>query len=153
VLVALPLAATWLGDAFAFFAGTAWGSGGLAPAISPNKSWVGVWAGLGGAGLAGVLWYLVADRVVAGLPDPVDPWMGVLAAAGVGVLLGLAAILGDLAESLLKRGAGVKDSGRFFPGHGGVLDRLDALAFTLPVAYAALVLAGLSEIPAAGSGS
>jgi phosphatidate cytidylyltransferase len=134
LVVALPLAATWLGDAVAFFAGTAWGKGGLAPSISPNKSWVGVWGGLTGAAVAGAVWYLMAERSLPGLPVP-----GVLAAALVGVLLGVGAIIGDLAESLLKRGAGVKDSGTFFPGHGGILDRLDALIFTLPTAYAALV--------------
>jgi CDP-diglyceride synthetase len=67
---------------------------------------------------------------------------GPLVALFVGVSLGVAAILGDLVESLLKRQAGVKDSGVFFPGHGGVLDRLDALAFTLPTAYVAFVVAG-----------
>ena len=60
----------------------------------------------------------------------------------MGVVLGVGAQVGDLAESLLKREAGVKDSGTIFPGHGGVLDRLDALVFTLPLAYAMLALAG-----------
>ena len=141
LLVALPLASTWLGDALALFAGSAWGHGGLAPTISPNKSWVGVWAGLAGAGIAAVIWYFIADRVVAGLPLA-SLAGGPLVALGVGVLLGVAAILGDLVESLLKRQAGVKDSGTLFPGHGGVLDRLDALTFTLPAAYAALVVVG-----------
>jgi phosphatidate cytidylyltransferase len=132
--VALPLASTWLGDAVAFFAGTAWGHGGLAPTISPNKSWVGVWGGLCGAGLAAAAWFLIAGWSLPALPVP-----GVVVAALVGVVLGLGAIVGDLAESLLKRDAGVKDSGTLFPGHGGVLDRLDALIFTLPTAYVALV--------------
>jgi len=150
LLVALPLAATWLGDALALFAGRAWGRGGLAPSISPKKSWVGVWAGLGGAGLAGVAWYFIAGALAADLP------MARLGAGGavaliVGVLLGVAAILGDLVESLLKRQAGVKDSGAFFPGHGGVLDRLDALAFTLPAAYVALALVeALTAAPGSG---
>ena len=135
LVVALPLAATWLGDAAAFFVGSAWGKGGLAPSISPNKSWVGVWGGLGGAAVAGVVWFLVSGPRLPGLPVA-----GVLPAASIGALVGLAAIVGDLAESLLKRGAGVKDSGRLFPGHGGVLDRLDALIFTLPTAYAALLV-------------
>jgi phosphatidate cytidylyltransferase len=135
LLVALPLAATWLGDALALFAGTAWGHGGLAPSISPNKSWIGVWAGLGGAGAAGVIWLVVARAILPGLPAT-SIWV----AAVLGVMLGICAILGDLVESLLKRDAGVKDSGRLFPGHGGVLDRLDALLFTLPAAYVALVI-------------
>ena len=132
-LVALPLATTWLGDALAFFAGSAWGRGGLAPTISPNKSWIGVWAGLTGAGLAALCWYLVARSALPGLPV-----RGPVVALGLGVLLGMAAVFGDLVESLLKRAAGVKDSGAFFPGHGGILDRLDALIFSLPVAYGAL---------------
>lgn len=135
VVVALPLATTWVGDAVALFVGTAWGKGGLAPTISPKKSWVGVWAGLAGAGAAGVIWWAVAGTVLPG-----QPVRGPLVAAALGVLLGAAAILGDLAESLLKREAGVKDSGTIFPGHGGVLDRLDALTFTLPTAYAALAV-------------
>jgi phosphatidate cytidylyltransferase len=134
LVVALPLAATWIGDAAAFFGGRAWGKGGLAPTISPKKSWAGVWAGLVGAGAAGVIWWLVASPIL-----PAQP-LGPVAAAAVGVFLGVCAIFGDLAESLLKREAGVKDSGSLFPGHGGVLDRLDALAFTVPAAYGALVL-------------
>jgi phosphatidate cytidylyltransferase len=138
LVVALPLAATWIGDAAAFFAGRAWGKGGLAPTISPNKSWAGAWAGLAGAAAAGVVWWAVARAVLPGQP------LGPVTAAVVGVLLGVSAILGDLAESLLKRGAGVKDSGTLLPGHGGVLDRLDALTFTLPMAYAAFVPADLT---------
>jgi phosphatidate cytidylyltransferase len=133
-LVVLPLGATWLGDALALFAGSAWGKGGLAPAISPKKSWVGVWAGLAGAAIAAVVWVLVARTMLPGLPVE-----GPLTAAAVGVVLGIGAIVGDLVESMLKREAGVKDSGTFFPGHGGVLDRLDALVFTIPAAYVALV--------------
>jgi phosphatidate cytidylyltransferase len=134
-VLALPLAATWIGDAVALFAGRAWGKGGLAPTISPKKSWVGVWAGLAGAGAAGVAWWAVAGTLL-----PRQPVQSPLSAAAIGVLLGVGAVLGDLAESLLKREAGVKDSGTVFPGHGGVLDRLDALTFTLPTAYAVLVL-------------
>jgi phosphatidate cytidylyltransferase len=134
-VVGLALATTWIGDAVALFAGRAWGKGGLAPSISPKKSWAGVWAGLGAAGVSGVLWWVAAGSVLPGLPV-----RGPLMAAALGVLLGVGAVFGDLAESLLKRGAGVKDSGAVLPGHGGVLDRLDALMFTLPLSYAALVL-------------
>jgi phosphatidate cytidylyltransferase len=140
LIVALPLAATWIGDAAAFFVGRAWGKGDLAPSISPKKSWVGFWAGLVGAGVAGVLWWLVARELLAA-----QPVAGPIAAAVVGIVLGIGAVLGDLAESLLKREAGVKDSGRLIPGHGGVLDRLDALTFTLPMAYAAFTLAELTR--------
>jgi phosphatidate cytidylyltransferase len=153
LLMALPLAATWLGDALALFAGTTWGRGGLAPSISPKKSWVGVWAGLAGAGFAGVVWYFIAAAFMAGLPMARLPVPGPLVALFVGVLLGVAAILGDLAESLLKRQAGVKDSGTLFPGHGGVLDRLDALAFTLPAAYAALSLVATLAGPTGAEGA
>ena len=135
LVVALPLAATWIGDAVALYAGRAWGHGGLAPTISPKKSWVGAWAGLAGAGAAGALWWAVARPFLPGMPIE-SPFL----AAVVGVFLGVGAILGDLAESLLKREAGVKDSGAVIPGHGGVLDRLDALTFTVPAAYAALAL-------------
>jgi phosphatidate cytidylyltransferase len=77
---------------------------------------------------------------VAGTLLPRQPVENPVLAAALGVLLGMGAVLGDLAESLLKREAGVKDSGAVFPGHGGVLDRLDALTFTLPTAYVALAL-------------
>ena len=82
LVVALPLAATWFGDAVAFFAGTAWGQGGLAPSISPNKSWVGVWGGLLGAGVAGAAWFAVSARHLPDLPIP-----GYLVAAILGMLL------------------------------------------------------------------
>lgn len=136
MVVALPLAATWVGDAAAYFLGTAFGRAKLFPSISPKKSWVGAWAGVAGAALAGVAWYLVAGEAL-----PRMPVEGVGALAGVGAALGVGAILGDLVESLLKREAGMKDSGRLLPGHGGVLDRLDALTFTFPLAYVVLRLA------------
>ena len=135
-VIALPLAATWIGDASAYFAGSAWGRSRLAPAISPKKSWVGFWAELVGGAAAAALWLLVAGPWLPGLG------MGAAAVILLGAVLGLAAVVGDLAESLFKREAGVKDSGTVFPGHGGMLDRLDALLFTLPIAYLALALLG-----------
>ncbi|MEJ2205084.1 MAG: phosphatidate cytidylyltransferase [Gemmatimonadota bacterium] len=134
IVVTLPLAATWVGDSAAYLAGTAWGRSKLFPAISPNKSWVGAWAGVAGAAGATALWTLVARG-----PMPGSPVGAPALAAAMGAILGVGAIVGDLGESLLKREVGVKDSGTLFPGHGGVLDRLDALSFTLPLAYALLV--------------
>lgn len=131
--VALPLAATWVGDAAAYFFGTAWGRAKLFPAVSPKKSWVGAWAGVAGASLAAVAWYFACRNALPGLP--IDGWP---AFAATGALLGVGAILGDLTESLLKREAGVKDSGKLLRGHGGVLDRLDALVYAFPLAYVVL---------------
>lgn len=134
-LVALPLAITWVGDAAAYFAGSAWGRAKLAPSISPNKSWVGFWASLAGGGTAAVAWLLAFRRLI----PSVD--LGPIAVFAVlGAVIGGVAVVGDLVESLLKREAGVKDSGTFFPGHGGVLDRVDSLLFTIPTAYVALSL-------------
>jgi phosphatidate cytidylyltransferase len=135
VVVALPLAATWVGDAAAFFAGTAWGKSKLAPTISPNKSWVGFWAALLGAAGAAVAWSMIARTLLPGAGLE-----GVATVGVAGAVLGLAAVMGDLVESLLKRDAGVKDSGTFFPGHGGVLDRVDSLLFTFPTAYCLLIV-------------
>jgi len=135
LVVALPLAATWIGDAAAYFAGSAWGRSRLFPRVSPNKSWVGAWAGVAGAALAGLGWHGVAGPFLPGLP------LSGLGALCAGAVLGVAAILGDLVESLLKREAGLKDSGSVFPGHGGALDRLDALIATMPFAYVLLILA------------
>ena len=140
LIVALPLVATWVGDASAYFAGSAWGRdrAKLAPRISPNKSWVGFWADLAGGAVAALLWYVVAGPRLPGLEFVGFPLMAL-----VGAVLGFAAVIGDLLESLLKREAGVKDSGTFFPGHGGVLDRIDSLIFTIPSAYALLLLLSL----------
>ena len=118
------LAATWLNDTLAYFAGHQWGRHRLAPKLSPGKTWEGWLGGLAGSAI-GVyaVWYL--------LPNPLTA----LQAAG---LVGLAAVfgpIGDLSESLLKRSMRVKDSGHIIPGHGGMLDRIDALLFTGPLFY------------------
>ncbi len=137
--VALPLAATWVGDSAAYFGGSAWGRHGpkLAPSISPNKSWIGTACGLVGSALAVIVW-----RVVVGGVFPEGRLPDLAMAGAIGIVLGIGAQVGDLAESMLKREAGVKDSGSLFPGHGGALDRLDALVVTLPLSYALLLLAG-----------
>jgi len=111
-------------DSFAFFVGHALGRRRLAPSVSPGKSVEGA---LGGV-LGGVVGALVVRQL--GLPG-----LAPLDAAGLGVAVAALGIVGDLNESLLKRWAGVKDSGTLFPGHGGMLDRLDSLLFGAPVLY------------------
>lgn len=122
VLVAIVV--TWVADSGAFLVGKTAGRTRLAPRISPNKTVEGALGGLLGAVLAAV----VLDTVL-GLD------LGGAAAGLVGALLAVLGQLGDLAESLLKRQAGVKDSGAAIPGHGGVLDRIDGLLVVLPCAW------------------
>jgi phosphatidate cytidylyltransferase len=118
----LTLAVTWLNDTGAYFAGRAYGRRKLYPRISPSKTWEGAAGGLL-ASIAGAL--LV--KALGWLPQL--PWWGsVVVGAGAGVL----GPVGDLSESMLKRAYGAKDSSALLPGHGGVLDRIDALLFTAP---------------------
>jgi phosphatidate cytidylyltransferase len=137
--VLLPLLTTWAGDSAAYFVGSAIGRRKLAPHASPGKSIEGAIAGLAGSVLAAVL--------VAGWSEGATGGAGLSTAwaVGLGLALGAAAQVGDLAESVLKREAGVKDSGRILPGHGGVLDRLDALFFAFPLAYVLLRIPGVLE--------
>ncbi len=115
---------TWAGDMAAFYGGRAFGRRPLAPAVSPGKTREGAAAGL----LASTL---VAAAGTLGI------WRGsALSWAVAGALVGLAGQVGDLAESLVKRSLGAKDSGWIIPGHGGLLDRLDSLLFALPALYA-----------------
>ncbi len=134
------LCIVWMADIGAYAAGRAFGKHKLAPSISPGKSWEGVYGGLVGVMLLAVVWTLWADRAL-----PVDApslftrlrgafgWVGMFAASAM--LSGLS-VVGDLFESLVKRAAGAKDSSRLLPGHGGVLDRIDALMPVLPAAMA-----------------
>lgn len=118
------LALTWIGDTAAYYVGRKFGRHKMSPHISPGKTWEGGAASLVGSTLFGVVFvhYL--------LPDVPLPWAAALSVAG-----NIAGQVGDLAESALKRGAGVKDSGTMLPGHGGWLDRVDSALFTVPVIY------------------
>jgi len=111
-------------DTLAFFVGHAFGRRRLAPAVSPGKSVEGALGGIAG----GVIGAFIVRHL--GLPE-----MPALHTAAVGAAVAAMGIVGDLDESLLKRWAGVKDSGALFPGHGGMLDRLDSLLFGAPVLY------------------
>jgi phosphatidate cytidylyltransferase len=134
------LCVVWMADIAAYAAGRAFGRRKLAPSISPGKSWEGVFGGMFGVVLLGVVWTLWIDRAL-----PVDGpslfshlrqqfgWLGVVMAA---IALAALSVVGDLFESLVKRAAGAKDSSRLLPGHGGVLDRIDALLPVLPAAMA-----------------
>ena len=136
-LVVLPLVVTWVCDTCAMAAGTLVGGAKLAPGLSPRKTWAGAVGGVLG-GLVAALAYgpLVLDRVALRL----DVWQLVL----VGLVVALAAQVGDVAESLFKREAGVKDSSALIPGHGGVLDRLDSLYFVLPLTAGLFRLFGVA---------
>jgi phosphatidate cytidylyltransferase len=117
------LCVVWASDIGAYVIGRLLGGPKLAPAISPGKTWSGAIGGLASAALAGV-------AVAAGF----SPEISVLHVVALGVGLGIISQAGDLLESALKRHFGVKDSGRIIPGHGGLLDRLDALLAVAPVA-------------------
>jgi phosphatidate cytidylyltransferase len=134
-------ALVWVADIAAYFAGRRFGKRKLAPAVSPGKTWEGVYGALAGVALYGVLLAFVARSTATPLSAIFSPLMGVPAIAAMLVLAGLS-IVGDLLESWMKRGAGRKDSSRLLPGHGGILDRIDALTSTLPLAALGLSLAG-----------
>ena len=124
--------AIWVGDSTALLIGRVLGKKKLAPMISPNKSREGAVAGLLASTAVGAISFQAFGLA--------DWWMGLIA----GAVISFAGQIGDLAESLLKRQAGVKDSGSIVPGHGGVLDRIDALLFAFPVGY--LMAAGLGGL-------
>jgi phosphatidate cytidylyltransferase len=121
-ILLFALVITWIGDTAAYFVGRSIGRHKMAPILSPNKTWEGAAASMAGALLLG--WWL-SYRV--NVPTPIV--LGLAAAGNV------AGQMGDLLESAFKRSAGVKDSGSILPGHGGMLDRIDALILTLPVVW------------------
>ncbi len=134
------LVLVWVADIFAYFAGRTFGAKvvrqKLAPSISPGKSWEGVWGGMAGVLVLAWVWQ-VADRefqsVVPSLYSHLLPKGGFVLLLAV-LFLAAMSVAGDLVESLVKRSAGVKDSSGLLPGHGGVLDRIDALVPTVPLA-------------------
>jgi phosphatidate cytidylyltransferase len=133
----------WAADIFAYFGGRALGRKKLAPAISPGKSWAGVWSGMIGALLIAVAWLAIDASGSIGMESIytiITNRFGYFGLALVVVFLVAMSVVGDLIESLVKRGAGAKDSSALLPGHGGILDRVDGL---LPVFPIALALASL----------
>ncbi len=122
--IMFALAASWVGDIAAYYVGSRFGRHKMAPTVSPGKSWEGGLASFAASVIFGVLYvkYLI-------------PSAPVFAGALFGAAANVAGQVGDLAESALKRGAGVKDSGSMLPGHGGWLDRVDSSLFAIPVIY------------------
>ena len=133
--VLLVLLVAWVADTGGYFAGRFLGKAKLYEAVSPKKTWAGAWGGLAGSLLGVIALKLVhADWLT---------WFDVVAIAIPGGILGQ---LGDLAESLVKRSVGVKDSGALLPGHGGMLDRIDAVLFIAPYIYGYLLVRGHGPI-------
>lgn len=135
------LVLVWVADIGAYFAGRKFGGrfskGKLAPSISPGKSWEGVWGGMTGVVLLALGWHFLGGQTLYSLLAQRHGLMLMLLAA---IFMAAMSVVGDLVESLIKRSAGAKDSSALLPGHGGVLDRIDALLPTLPLA---LMLASL----------
>lgn len=125
-------ASLWISDSFAYMVGSRLGKHKMAPKISPNKSWEGFVGGLVGSVL---IWMILWATGLYGF----DLWFAVLA----GVVIGIMGVFGDLIESRVKRGVGVKDSGNLIPGHGGMLDRSDSLIFGCITAYLLLHIGGV----------
>jgi phosphatidate cytidylyltransferase len=138
-LVLAAMAIVWIADTAAYFAGRAFGRRKLAPEVSPGKTWEGVYGGLAAVAIYALA--LVPLAAKSGFAGTVSP-IAVIVWIGLALALAALSVVGDLCESLLKRQAGVKDSGRLLPGHGGILDRIDALLAAMPAA-ALLALAYL----------
>lgn len=140
------LLVVWAGDIFAYFVGKTLGRHRMSPRISPNKTWEGAVASVLASVIVGTLWIQHANGISSwllhmgliarrdGMWGLQPPHLGPIIL--LSVVVNLAAQLGDLVESLIKRGAGVKDSGAILPGHGGMLDRIDAMLFAIPVVWA-----------------
>ena len=146
IWVIYTLLAVWAGDIFAYFVGKSLGRHRMSPRISPKKTWEGAIASIVASVIVGVVWFhyagpLSATLLRAGLIDARSGMFGlerprIWPIVALSVVVNIAAQLGDLVESLIKRGAGVKDLGTILPGHGGMLDRIDAMLFAVPVVWA-----------------
>lgn len=126
----LLLAVVWVNDTAAYYVGSRFGRHKMAPVVSPRKSWEGAAAGLAAALAATAVWGVARLGAVS------------FELLALGAVTAAAGQVGDLVESMFKRGSGVKDSGGMLPGHGGMLDRIDALLFAAPVLLAGVLLIG-----------
>jgi phosphatidate cytidylyltransferase len=133
------LCLVWAADIAAYFGGRAFGKRKLAPSISPGKSWEGVWSGMAGVLVLAIFWITLDQHAHMDAPSLYTQLLGTWGWPGLvlGVIaLAAMSVVGDLFESLVKRAAGMKDSSQLLPGHGGVLDRIDALLPVVPIALA-----------------
>lgn len=126
-------ALVWIADICAYFAGRKFGNRKLAPAISPGKTWAGVYGAIAGVAAYGAVLSWMSHAYATPVSAIFAPALGIPAIACMLVLTAFS-VTGDLFESWMKRGASLKDSSSLLPGHGGILDRIDALTSTLPVA-------------------
>ena len=147
ILVIYTLLVVWAGDILAYFVGSTLGRHLMSPQISPKKTWEGAIASIVASIAVGVLWFQYAPQISAAFlrwglierrdgifsPGQLVPVSSIIL---VSAIVNVAAQLGDLVESLIKRCAGVKDYGSILPGHGGMLDRIDAMLFAVPVVWA-----------------
>lgn len=122
-LVFVLFALVWINDSGAYFVGNLFGKHKMAPRISPNKTWEGAIGGF------------AAAVILGGVIGAVSPFFNLSQGLFLGFVLGIVGPVGDLLESAIKRGAGVKDSGTLLPGHGGILDRLDSVLVCAPILY------------------
>lgn len=142
-LVAFLIVSVVLCDTGAYFVGKSLGRHKMAPRLSPNKTWEGAVGGLSATALSSLVLYVLRRNMDwTSLPNASLHWYIL-----TGLCLGIASQVGDLAESMLKRDAGVKDSGAIVPGHGGVLDRCDGFLLATPVLYYLTVLFGIPSAP------
>lgn len=139
ILVIYVLLTVWAGDIAAYYVGRSIGKHKLSPVVSPNKSWEGAIASVVGSIIVGLIVFHFCDAIGQQFRGDYIPllrsrrlWVDV---ASLSALTNISAQLGDLFESAIKRGAGAKDSGTLLPGHGGILDRIDALLFAVPVVW------------------
>ena len=148
-IVTMLIAMVAMSDTGAYFTGRAIGKHKLAPLTSPKKTWEGAVGGLVAAMLTGVaVYWFRAEDSFSDLPDYPLLWF-----LATGAVLSVVSQIGDLVESMLKRDAGIKDSGNIFPGHGGVLDRCDGILFAAPALYYLLQLEqGIHFLQSTGTG-
>lgn len=136
-LLLVFMGVVWVSDSAAYFTGRAFGKHKLAPGISPGKTWEGVAGALVAVFCYALIWGLLIEK---------EHEILIIGLIALSLVLAVLGIIGDLFESLMKRQAGVKDSGNILPGHGGILDRIDALTSTLPVAILVFLIFYSSEL-------